>query len=218
MLNKEAYFKISYGLYIISSFKDGKINGQIANSLFQVTSDPSTIAVSINRQNYTHEFICASKVFTVSVLSEAAPLTFIAQFGFKSGKDINKFEGVAYKLGGETNAPIILDHSVANFELKVIDEIDRGSHTIFIGNILSCEKLSDDSPMTYDYYHMVKGGKSPKTAPTFMKEDPRPPEKKNFKYVCDICGYVYDPQLGDPRERRKTFDTVRRNPRELDLS
>jgi flavin reductase (DIM6/NTAB) family NADH-FMN oxidoreductase RutF/rubredoxin len=197
LTNKEAFFKISYGLYIISSVKDGKYNAQIANSLFQVTSDPATIAISINRQNYTHEFIRASKVFTVSVLAESAPMTLIGQFGFKCGRDINKFDGVKYKIG-ETKAPIVLDHTVASFEIKVTNEMDYGTHTIFVGNVVNCEKLSDEAPMTYAYYHLVKGGKSPKTAPSYIKEEPKPAKQSYTKYTCAVCGYVYDPALGDP--------------------
>ena len=95
----EAFKKLSYGLYIVSSMKDGRMNGQIANALFQVTSNPPTVALSINKQNLTYEYIQASRKFSVSILSENTPMTFIGLFGFKSGKSVNKFEGVNFKLG-----------------------------------------------------------------------------------------------------------------------
>ncbi len=86
-MNIKALFKLGYGVYIVTSKKDNRINGQIANTVFQVTSDPPTIAVSINKNNLTHELIKASKVFAASVLCEETPLTFIGRFGFKSGRD-----------------------------------------------------------------------------------------------------------------------------------
>ena len=198
-MDKKALHKISYGLYVICSKKDNRINGQIANAIFQVTAEPPTIAVSINKLNCTYEFMENSKVFTVSVLSEETPMKFIGTFGFKCGRDIDKFEGIKYKLG-KTKTPIILDYSVASIEAEVIKKIDVGTHTIFIGNIIDSEVLSDGKPMTYEYYHQVKGGYSPKTAPTYYKEmdKPKKEEKKMDKYRCDICGYIYEPEKGDP--------------------
>ncbi len=193
---KEAFYSISYGLYVISSVKDGKYNGQIANSLFQVTSEPATMAISINKQNLTHEYISASKVAAISVLAESTPMTFIGQFGFRSGRESNKFEGVHYKIG-QTSAPIVLDHAVAYFELKVTNEIDCGTHTIFFGNVAAREGLSDETPMTYAYYQTVKKGKSPKTAPTYIAPEAAAPAAIGSKYTCSICGYVYDPAAGD---------------------
>ena len=198
-MNHKTLHKISYGLYIICSKKGKKINGQIANALFQVTAEPQTIAVSINKKNLTHDFIENSKAFTVSVLSENTPLQFIGTFGFKSGRDIDKFNDVKYKLG-KTRIPIVLDNSLAYVEAKVIDKIDVGTHTIFIASVEDGEILTEDKPMTYEYYHKVKGGFSPKNAPTYVGEVDK--EKKEMekmdKYVCKVCGYVYDPKKGDP--------------------
>ncbi|MGB9843677.1 MAG: flavin reductase family protein [Caldisericia bacterium] len=163
-------FKISYGLYIISSTKDGKYNGQIANTVFQVTSEPPRIAVCINKNNLTHEFIDNSKIFTVSILSKDTPMTFIGQFGFKSGRDIDKFQGVNYSIG-DSKAPIIKDYTIGFIELKVINQMDVGTHTIFVGEIINCGKFNDEEPLTYAYYHEIKKGKSPKNAPTYIKEN-----------------------------------------------
>ncbi len=197
-MNPKTLHKISYGLYVICSKKGKKINGQIANALFQVTAEPQTIAVSINKKNLTHDFIENSKAFTVSVLSENTPLQFIGTFGFKSGRNIDKFNDVKYKLG-KTHIPIVLDNSLAYVEAKVIDKIDVGTHTIFIGRVEGGEILTEDKPMTYEYYHKVKGGFSPKNAPTYVGEvDKEKKEmKKMDKYVCKVCGYVYDPKKGD---------------------
>jgi flavin reductase (DIM6/NTAB) family NADH-FMN oxidoreductase RutF/rubredoxin len=197
-MNIRAVQKMCYGVYIISSKKDDKINGQIANAAFQITSEPATIAISINRQNLTHEFIETSKVFVISILSKDAPMTLIGNFGFKSGRDIDKFKDVQYKKG-VTGAPIVLDQTVAYMECEVLSSTDVGTHTIFIGKIIDCDNLSDAEPMTYAYYHQIKGGKSPKTAPTYVKEEPEDAKTASSeKYKCKICGYVYDPAKGDP--------------------
>jgi len=196
----EALHKISYGLYVICSKNEEKINGQIANALFQVTAEPATIAVSINKQNLTHEYIEKSNFFTVSILSESTPMSFIGNFGFKSGRDIDKFKDVEYKLG-KAKVPIVLDNVLACIEVKVIDKIGVGTHTIFIGKVEDAEILSEDKPMTYEYYHKVKGGVSPKTAPTYnsmVDKETKKEEEKMDKYVCTVCGYVYDPEKGDP--------------------
>src|ERR1035437_9945703 len=99
MMNLAALYKIGYGVYVVCS-KDGeKYNGQIANTVFQACSEPPTVAVTINKKNLTHEYISKSGVFTVSILSKETPMTFIGKFGFKSGRDINKFADTNYKIG-----------------------------------------------------------------------------------------------------------------------
>jgi flavin reductase (DIM6/NTAB) family NADH-FMN oxidoreductase RutF/rubredoxin len=201
-MDKKPFHKISYGLYVICSKNGKKTNGQIANALFQVTSEPPTIAVSINKQNLTHEYITESKVFTISILDKKTPLALIGTFGFKSGRDIDKFKNIHFKLG-TTQAPIILDNTLGYLEANVIDKIDVGTHTIFIGKITDAAVLSQEPGMTYEYYHEVKGGYSPKTAPTYDSDIDKKTEKKKEevkmdKYVCTVCGYVYDPAKGDP--------------------
>ncbi len=165
-MNPRALHKISYGLYIVCSKKVDKINGQIANALFQVTSEPQTIALSINKKNLTHEYITHSNLCTVSILSQQTPMPFIGTFGFKSGRDIDKFENIKYK-SGVTETPIVLDYTVAYIEATIIDKTDVGTHTIFIGKVKDAEILTNEKPMTYEYYHQVKGGVSPKNAPTY---------------------------------------------------
>ncbi|MDP2931914.1 MAG: flavin reductase family protein [Chloroflexota bacterium] len=157
-------------MYIVASRKGEKLNGQTANTVFQITSTPPTIAVSINKANLTHEFIEASKVFTVSVLSKETPLSFIGRFGFRSGRDINKLEGVNYKTG-TTGAPVITDNALAYMEAKVIKQVDVGTHTIFIGEIVGAEVVTEkkEEPMTYAYYHEVKRGTTPKSAPSYIE-------------------------------------------------
>jgi flavin reductase (DIM6/NTAB) family NADH-FMN oxidoreductase RutF/rubredoxin len=200
-MDKKTFHKISYGLYVVCSKNRKKTNGQIANALFQVTSEPPTIAISINKQNLTHEYITQSKMFTVSILDKKTPLPLIGTFGFKSGRDIDKFKNIHIKLG-TSQVPIILDNTSAYLEAQVIDKIDVGTHTIFIGKITDAAILSEESIMTYNYYHEVKGGYSPKTAPTYNSDIDKKTEQKKEdvkmdKYVCTVCGYVYDPAKGD---------------------
>ncbi len=195
-MNLRALHKLGYGMYVIGSRKGNRLNGQIANTVFQITSEPPTIAVSINKNNLTHEFIKESKVFTASVLCQDTPLSFIGHFGFKSGRDINKLEGISHKIG-ETKAPVVIENAVSYLEAKVLQEIDVGTHTIFIGEIVDADTLSEKVCMTYDYYHQVKRGTTPRTAPSYIeKEKEAKPEMA--KYKCAVCGYIYDPELGDP--------------------
>jgi ferric-chelate reductase [NAD(P)H] len=162
--------KLGYGMYIVGSYKDDRLNGQVANTVFQITSEPPTVAVSINKKNLTHEFIKATRVFTASILHETTPLPYIGQFGFRSGRDSDKLKGVAYKRG-VTGAPVFTDHAAAYLEAEVLQDVDVGTHTIFIGKIVAAEVLSEDACMTYDYYHQVKRGKTPETAPTHIAEN-----------------------------------------------
>ncbi len=195
-MDLKALYKLGYGLYIISSMKGQKLNGQVANTVFQITSQPPTIAVSINKTNLTYEYIRQSKVFTASILAQDTPLAFIGHFGFKSGRDIDKFKGIKYKVG-VTKAPIVTDHTLAYLEAKVLQEVDAGTHSIFIGELVGAEVIGEGEPMTYAYYHQVKRGTTPKTAPSYIAE-PKEGGTKMAKYKCTVCEYVYDPELGDP--------------------
>jgi flavin reductase (DIM6/NTAB) family NADH-FMN oxidoreductase RutF len=166
-MNLIALQKIVYGMYVVGSHQDGKLNGQIANTVIQVTSEPPSIAVSINKNNLTHEYIKAGRVFTASVLCEAAPLSYIGGFGFKSGRDVDKLKNTNYKIG-QTGAPLFPDNAVAYFEAEVISETDAGTHTLFIGKVVAAEVLNDNPCMTYEYYHQVKRGVTPKNAPSYV--------------------------------------------------
>jgi rubredoxin/flavin reductase (DIM6/NTAB) family NADH-FMN oxidoreductase RutF len=203
-LNLKALRNISYGMYVIGSRKGESLNAQIANTVFQITSEPPTLAVSINKNNLTHEYITSSGVFSVSSLCQDTPLAFIGQFGFKSGRDTSKLEGVNYKIG-LTRAPVILDYAVSYFEVEVKNQIDIGTHTIFIGEIVGADDVSDKTCMTYDYYRQMKRGVTPKSAPTFIKTEQaseqatqQKEQLKMAQYECKVCGYIYDPAKGDP--------------------
>lgn len=162
------------------------------------------MAISINRKNLTNEFIKYSKVFSVSVLAKETPLDFIGHFGFKSGRDIDKYKSVLFKLGS-TGTPVLLEQTVSFLEAIVIDSIEVETHTIFIGKVINAEVFSDSEPLTYAYYQQVKRGTVPRSAPIQVIEEKTENsilkgkvDNKMKKYQCAVCGYVYDPTLGDP--------------------
>ena len=195
-MDVKALHKLGYGIYVVTSKKGDRFNGQIANTVMQVTAEPPTIAVSINKNNLTHEFIKESGVFTATVLCQDTSLAFIGNFGFKSGRDADKFEGINYKIG-ETDAPVVLDNTVAYLEARVKQEMDVGTHTIFVGEVVNAEVIADKVCMTYDYYHQVKRGVTPKAAATYVEEK-KEVKAGMAKYRCTVCGYIYDPEKGDP--------------------
>lgn len=159
--------QFSYGLYIVSTISGGKANAQLANTVFQVASTPPLIAAAIAKTNYTHQLIREGGLFAVSVVSENAPLPFIGIFGFRSGRDYDKLSKAAHKIG-VTGCPIITENTVAAIETKVISEIDAGTHTVFIGEIVSGEIMGDGRPMTYAYYQTHLKGKTPPASPTYQ--------------------------------------------------
>ncbi len=169
-MSKEAYYEvfkeISYGLYLVTSIMDDRMNGQIVNTVLQVTASPPQFAVIINRNNLTHEYISKSSVFGVSILSQDAPLTFIGLFGFRSGRDVDKLSQVNW-VKGVTGSPLVTDYSIGIMEVRVNTRTDVGTHTIFVGEIADARALGTGRPMTYEYYHMHLKGKTAKNAPTF---------------------------------------------------
>ena len=195
MINFEALFKISYGLYIVSSGDKKSGNGFISNTVFQVTAEPVKFAACCSKKNYTTEFISKSGAFAVSVLhKDTSPETF-GRFGYKSGKDIDKLEGMKV-IYGETGVPIILNECIAYIECRVVQTVDVGTHLIFIGELVQSE-ITDDSkePITYQYYRKVKKGVAPKNAPTYVdksKFEMNKQDSSKRKYKCSACGYIYD--------------------------
>jgi ferric-chelate reductase [NAD(P)H] len=168
-IDGKAFRALSYGLYVVTSMCDKKANGQIANTVFQVTSDPPRMAVCINKENLTHACILKSGVFGVSVLEEDVPMPFIGRFGFKSGRDGDKLKDLTIEKG-PSGCPLVTDHAVAVVEAKVVDQVDAGTHTLFIGEVSSARVLNQKKPLTYAAYHEKKRGKTPPKAPTYQAD------------------------------------------------
>lgn len=154
-LMQSALFKISYGLFIVSSFKAEKINGQCANTVFQITSDPMTIAVGVNKSNLTHEYIQDSGVLGVTILGEDGH-DLVRVFGYSSGRGKDKFNGLEY-IKGTTGVPIVKG-GIAFLEGKVMRDksVDIGTHTLFLAEIIDGTVIEDREPMTYAYFRKTK--------------------------------------------------------------
>jgi flavin reductase (DIM6/NTAB) family NADH-FMN oxidoreductase RutF/rubredoxin len=201
-MNFETFFNVTYGLYIISSRDNERLNAHISNTVFQVTATPPQIAICSNKDNLTTDFIIKSKVFSISIIQQEVDLQFIGKFGFKSGKTFNKFENTTYKTG-LSGAPIVLDNTIGYIDCKVNNSIDVGSHIVFIADVIDAEIIhTENKPLTYDYYRNVIKGVSPKNAPTYINKDKLESMKNNIVkvseiYVCSACGYVYDSEIGD---------------------
>ena len=181
-LDPTALFTLSYGLYVLTAREGGRDLGCIVNTVTQLTENPTRIAVSVNKRNFTNEVIQRTGLFNVSVLTEAAPMDLFRHFGFQSGRDVDKFagrtdpvseNGLRY-IGGPANALI---------SGKVEQAIDCGTHMLYIALVTEARKLSDAPSMTYAYYFAnVKPRPQPKPAQ----------EKPRRGFVCRICGYFYE--------------------------
>jgi len=200
-MNIEALYRISYGLYVVGTVLDNKNNGYISNTVFQVTAEPARFAIACSKNNYSAEMIKQSKVFSISVLQKETRADIFGTFGYRSGKDIDKFEKFSF-MKGQTGAPILLDDTLAWFECTVEQTFDVGSHLLFIGKVMNSELLAAEGELlTYAYYREVKKGKAPKNAPTYIdtsKINQQVAAAQARKYYCTACGYIYDPALGDP--------------------
>ncbi len=186
-MNTNVFRNLSYGVYVISSLDGERNTGCIANSIMQITSSPATIALSMNHDNFTNSCIAKSGRFAISILSENSDPSLIGTFGFQSGRDVNKFDGVDHRM--ESGLPIVND-SCGYIVCRVIDQMETSTHTVFLGEVVDGDVNSADPAMTYAYYHKVVKGKSPKNAPTYLPEEDEPSGRAVWK--CSVCGYVYD--------------------------
>ncbi len=182
-IDTTALFRIGYGLYVVTAREGEKDNGLIVNTVMQVTNTPNRIAVCINRQNYSHDMVKHTGVLNVNVLSEEAPFSVFRHFGFQSGREVNKFEGLTPRRS-ENGLAVLSEAVNAFFSLKVEQYVDLGTHGMFICSLEEAEVLSPVPTMTYNYYQAN------------VKPKPEAPkEEKKKGYVCKICGYVYE---GEP--------------------
>ena len=179
-MNTNAMFKIGYGLYVLTAKENGFDNGCIINTVSQVTSSPNRITVAVNKMNKTHDMILASGEFNVSILTQSASFDIFKAFGFRSGKDTDKFADFT-NVSRSSNGIYYITESTNSFiSAKVLNATDLGTHTLFLADVTDCDILSDATSVTYDYYHK------------YIK--PKPEVKKSAKvyYRCKICGYIYE--------------------------
>ena len=177
MPDMTALFKIGYGLYVVTSNDGKKDNGFICNTVMQLTSTPVRVAVTVNKANYSHDTILNSGIMNVNCLTEETPFAVFQNYGFRSGRDTDKFEGIDVRRSA--NGLAVLDENTnAYISLKVEQYLDLDSHGMFICSVTDAEVLGNGESVTYAYYHAN------------IKPKPEKPKKKGF--VCKICGYFYE--------------------------
>ena len=172
-----ALFKISYGLYVITCNDGIKDTGCIVNTPIQVTNTPNRIAVTINKTNYTYEVVKKTGKMNVNCLTVEAPFSVFENFGFKSGRISNKFDGISAPRA-KNGIAYLPNHINAYLSLETEKFIDLDTHVMFICKLTDAEVLSNVESMTYAYYH--------------ANVKPKPQAQKKKGYVCKICGYVYE--------------------------
>lgn len=192
MKNNKIMHDISYGMYVVASSLENKNVGCTINALCQITNEKEPIiTISLNKDNYTNKIIKETKRFSVSILSEKTNPNLISTFGFSSSQVIDKFRDFAWI--NVADLPIINEHVTGYLIGEVINIIDCSTHDLFIARVISGDKLSDEIPMTYRYYHEVIKGKAPVKAPTYVADET--PTDGQVRYRCPICGYIHEGNL-----------------------
>lgn len=177
-IDNTAFFKLSYGLFVLTSNDGNKNNGCIINTCMQITDSPKQICICVNKANYTAQTISNAKKFCVSILTEKAPFSLFERFGFKSGKDTDKFADFDTYALSANGLPYLTAYCNAYICADVTQEIDCGTHLMFIATVNEAVKFSDEKSVTYEYY--------------FANIKPKPQPQKKKGYVCKICGYVHE--------------------------
>lgn len=180
-MDKKALYQLTYGVFLLSTKAGDKVNGCITNTCIQVANSPTRVAISVLNTNYTCDLIKESGIFALSLLDNTCTFQTIKHFGFQSGRDVDKLDGLT--LPTDVNGvPYLAWQTTAVISCKVLESTDLGSHTLFIAEVVDAKLLNDNAPLTYaDYQANVK----PK--PQEVKK-----EKKIVGWRCKICNYVYE--------------------------
>lgn len=177
-MDTSVMFKIGYGLYVLTAKDDAKDNGCIINTVMQVTSNPLQVAIALNKKNYTNEMIQKTRKFNLSILSEKADFEIYKHFGYQSGREVDKFASFTEAKRSPNGVLYITKGTNAYISAYVQQEVDLGTHSLFIAQLVATESLSDDKSATYDYYQ------------NFVKQKQENVAKKGWR--CKICGYIYE--------------------------
>ncbi len=177
-MDNKVLFNIGYGLYVLTASEGEKDNGCIINTVMQVTSDPLQIAIAVNKKNYTNEMIQRTKKFNVSILTESSKFEIFEHFGFHSGRDTDKFADFVDTKRSPNGVLYITQNTNSYMSAYVKQEIDLGTHTLFVAQLVAAEILSEEPTVTYTYYQ------------NNIKPKPQKTEKKGWR--CKICGYIYE--------------------------
>ena len=176
-MDSRVLFNIGYGLYVVTT-KDNNDNGCIINTVMQVTSDPCQIAIAVNKRNLTQQMISRTRKFNLSVLSEQASFDIFKHFGYQSGRDVDKFANLSDVKRSSNGLYYITQGTNSYMSAYVQQEIDLGTHSLFIGQLVAAEMLNEVPTMSYDFYQKN------------IKPKPQNENKKGWR--CKICGYIYE--------------------------
>ncbi|MDE6126224.1 MAG: flavin reductase [Muribaculaceae bacterium] len=182
-------YKLSYGLYVVGAFKEGRPVGCVVNTCFQVTAEPPVLAVSLNKCNYTLEAIRENKRFSVSILAEDSDPAVIGKFGFFSSRDTDKYADFGFEV--KDFVPYVKGRFAGRLILEAERFVDCGTHVVVLARLIDTVEGSG-TPMTYAYYHNVIKGKAPKSAPTYRADEDAPQPSGKRRYECDICHYIVE--------------------------
>ena len=190
MIEKEAMYKITYGLFMLTTTDGEKQNGCIVNTVSMITDNPKRIVVFVNKANYTEELLRKTGIFNVSILTEKTPFDIFRQFGFSSGRDTDKFQGKTYPQT-ENGLNYLPEYANAVLSAKVVNAYDYDTHTLFVAEVTEAKTLSQDKSVTYEYYLSNIKPKLQTTAQESKQEE----QPKTEKWVCKICGYEHEGPL-----------------------
>lgn len=180
-MDKKAMYKLSYGLFVLTSAADGKDSGCIINTAQQVTSEPNRISIAVNKSNFTHDLVKKSGKFNISIISEAAEFALFQHFGFQSGRDVDKFADYAACKRSANGLYYVTAGTNSYISAMVEQEVDLGSHTLFIASVDDMEVLADTPSATYAYYQ------------SSIKPQPaKDVQTGKTVWRCTVCGYVYE--------------------------
>lgn len=180
IMDKKTMYKLTYGLFVLTSASEGKDSGCIINTAGQVTSEPNRISITVNKSNFTHDLVKESGKFNISILSEAASFDTFKHFGFQSGRDVDKFADYT-ECKRSANGLYYVTAGTNGYISAVIEQsVDLGSHTMFIAAVEDMEVLSDVPSATYAYYQ------------SDIKPKPEKVAAGETVWRCTVCGYVYE--------------------------
>ena len=183
-MDTNALFKIGYGLYVLTANENDKDNGCIINTVMQVTSNPCQIAIAVNKQNYTTGMIQRTKKFNISILTEGVNFEMFKHFGYQSGKNVDKFADFFDTKRSPNGVVYITKNTNSFMSAYVKQEIDLGSHILFVAQLVEAVVLGNAPTVTYDYYQKN------------IKQTPQVTNKKGWK--CKICGFIYEEEILPP--------------------
>lgn len=212
MIDRKAFRSLSSGLYLITAHVGDRKMGCVVNTFLQVASEPPTVTVSLNKENATTAAILETGRYAATVLAQDAPMELIGLFGFHTSADTDKFATCEHSID-DADIPYVTAHGLARFSVLVTETIDVGTHYLFVGTVEESEVLAAGDPLTYAYYHAVKGGKTPAKAASYNPEGdpdnsaatapaaapdpvaaeepaPAPAAGKRVAWRCMVCGYV----------------------------